>query len=99
MNHHRRKFLKLAGLGAGSLGFLPSLALSAEEPKKAPVAAPHSIMQLGLVTFSLAQDWDIATIIKNCEATQFEGVELRTEHAHKVEVSLSKDARKEVKKV
>ena len=55
-------------------------------------------MHLGLVTYNLAQDWDIPTIIKNCETTKFEGVELRTTHAHKVEVNLSKDERKEVKK-
>jgi hypothetical protein len=39
----------------------------------------------------LAADWDIPTIIKNCEAATFEGVELRTTHAHKVEVNLSKE--------
>jgi len=55
-------------------------------------------MHLGLVTYNLAKDWDIETIIKNCEETKFEGVELRTTHAHKVEVNLSKDERKEIKK-
>ena len=54
-------------------------------------------MHMGLVTYNLAADWDIATIIKNCEATKFEGVELRTTHAHKVEVNLSKEERKDVK--
>ncbi len=54
-------------------------------------------MHLGLVTYNLAQDWDIATIIQNCEAAQFEGVELRTSHAHKVEVNLSKAERQAVK--
>ena len=55
-------------------------------------------MHLGLVTYNLAADWDIPTIIKNCEAAKFEGVELRTTHAHKVEVNLSKEQREEVKK-
>lgn len=55
-------------------------------------------MRLGLVTYNLAADWDIPTIIKNCEATRFEGVELRTTHAHRVEVNLSKEQRLEVKK-
>ncbi|MGV3772889.1 MAG: sugar phosphate isomerase/epimerase family protein [Verrucomicrobiales bacterium] len=55
-------------------------------------------MKLGTVTYNLARDWDIATLITNCEATQFEGVELRTTHAHKVEVNLSKYERMEVKK-
>lgn len=55
-------------------------------------------MRLGLVTYNLAKDWDISTIIKKCSATGFEGVELRTTHAHKVEVNLSKEEREEVKK-
>jgi sugar phosphate isomerase/epimerase len=55
-------------------------------------------MKLGIVTYNLAKDWDIETIIKNCEATGFEGVELRTTHAHKVEVGLSKAEREAVKK-
>lgn len=55
-------------------------------------------MRLGLVTYNLARDWDVGTIIKNCEETGFEGVELRTTHAHKVEVDLSAAQRKKVKK-
>ena len=43
-------------------------------------------MKLGLVTYNMAKDWDVPTIIKNCQDTGFEGVELRTTHAHKVEV-------------
>jgi sugar phosphate isomerase/epimerase len=55
-------------------------------------------MKLGLVSYNLAKDWDIPTIIKNCEETGFEGVELRTTHAHGVEIELSKTQREEVKK-
>ena len=44
------------------------------------------------------KDWDVPTIIKNFEATGFEGVELRTTHAHGVEVSLSKAERADVRK-
>jgi len=55
-------------------------------------------MKLGLVTYQLAQDWDIATIIKNCEGAKFQGVELRTTHAHKVEVNLTQAERETVKK-
>ena len=54
-------------------------------------------MHLGLVTYQLAKDWDLETIIANCRETGFEGVELRTTHAHGVEVSLSKPQRDEVK--
>ncbi|MBM3839029.1 MAG: sugar phosphate isomerase/epimerase [Verrucomicrobia bacterium] len=55
-------------------------------------------MRLGTVTYNLAKDWDLATIIKNCEAAKFQGVELRTTHAHGVEVNLTKGQRTEVRK-
>jgi sugar phosphate isomerase/epimerase len=55
-------------------------------------------MQLGLVTYLLAKDWDLPTIIRNCTETRFEGVELRTTHAHGVEPALNDRARQEVRK-
>ena len=55
-------------------------------------------MKLGLVTYNMAKDWDIPTIIENCAATGFRGVELRTTHAHNVEVDLSASKRQEVRK-
>ena len=54
-------------------------------------------MQLGLVTYQLAKGWDADTIITNCEETGFAGVELRTTHAHGVEVELSPAQRQEVR--
>ena len=53
--------------------------------------------KLGLVTYNLAKDWDIPTLIKNCSQTGLEAVELRTTHKHGVEPSLSKQQRLEVK--
>jgi sugar phosphate isomerase/epimerase len=61
-------------------------------------AEPAPPFHLGLVTYNLAYNWDIETIIKNCERTGFEGVELRTTHKHGVEISLSQERRAEVKK-
>ena len=55
-------------------------------------------MKLGLVTYNMAKDWDVQTIIENCAATGFQGVELRTTHAHSVEVNLSAIERQEVRK-
>jgi len=57
-----------------------------------------SKMKLGTVTYNIAKDWDIETIIKNCEEAKFEGVELRTTHAHKVEVNLTPSEREQVRK-
>jgi sugar phosphate isomerase/epimerase len=54
--------------------------------------------RLGIVTYELAKNWDIETIIKNCTATGFEAVELRTTHGHGVEITLSKDQRIEGRK-
>jgi len=55
-------------------------------------------MKLGLVTYNMAKEWDVDTIIEKCAANGFEGVELRTTHAHGVEVNLSSKERAEVKK-
>ena len=54
-------------------------------------------MQLGLVTYNLAKDWDIATLIDNCASTGFAGVELRTTHAHGVEPTLDAPSRERVR--
>ena len=55
-------------------------------------------MKLGLVSYNLAKDWDLPTIIATCERTGFEGVELRTSHAHGVETTLSQAERAEVRR-
>ncbi len=54
-------------------------------------------MKLGLVTYNMAKDWDIPTIISVCKSTGFKGVELRTTHKHGVETFLSSIERKSVK--
>lgn len=53
-------------------------------------------MQLGLVTYMWGADWDLPTIIKNCQETGFEGVELRTGHKHGVEPKLSAAERRRI---
>ncbi|MEW6358774.1 MAG: TIM barrel protein [Planctomycetota bacterium] len=55
-------------------------------------------MRLGMVTYQVAAEWNIETIIQKCEATGFEGVELRTTHAHGVEIAMAQAKRQEVKK-
>lgn len=54
-------------------------------------------LQFGLVTYQWGKDWDLPTLIKNCETAKVLGVELRIEHAHKVDVSLTPAQRKEVR--
>jgi sugar phosphate isomerase/epimerase len=98
MKFNRRNFLKATGLGIGGLGLQVTSPSDAAAADGANFLVHRPTMHLGLVTYNLAADWDIPTLIKNCEAAKFEGVELRTTHAHKVEVSLSKEQRKEVRK-
>ncbi|MCD6469578.1 sugar phosphate isomerase/epimerase [Candidatus Bathyarchaeota archaeon] len=57
------------------------------------------MLRLGLVTYNLARNWDIPTIIDMCSKTGFEAVELRTTHAHGVEPSLSKEERRKVRRL
>jgi len=86
----RRTFLQqtlLAGVG-----------FSVINPLSAHSLIKSSGMKLGLVTYQWAKDWDLPTLISNCEKTGFLGVELRTEHAHGVESKLSAYERSEVKK-
>ncbi len=59
---------------------------------------PGSHMKLGLVTYLWGKDWDLPTLIANCEKTGFEGVELRVDHAHGVSAKLTSEERKAVKK-
>ncbi len=54
-------------------------------------------MQLGAVTYNVLKDWDLEKIITTLEASGFSGVELRTEHAHKIEPSISAAEREKVK--
>jgi sugar phosphate isomerase/epimerase len=93
MKANRRSFIKIAGLSAVPL--LSRVGLAAEA--KARFVKGQSQMKLGTVTYNLGKDWDIETLVKNCEQSGFEGVELRTTHAHKVEVDLSASQRQAVK--
>jgi sugar phosphate isomerase/epimerase len=97
MNITRRSFLNSASFALSAFALEESVARAAAS-ERTTFLKDRARMHIGLVTYNLAADWDIPTIIKNCEAAQFEGVELRTTHAHKVEVNLTKDQRQEVKK-
>lgn len=55
-------------------------------------------MQLGTVTYNIAKDWDLPSILRTLEKLGYEGVELRTTHAHGVEVGLNAAQRAEVRK-
>ncbi len=90
---NRRRFLSTTG-GVLLSGGLATTRLSSTGC--ASVADTTTRTQLGLVTYNWGKDWDLPTVIANCEATGFEGVELRSTHKHGVEITLSANQRKEV---
>jgi sugar phosphate isomerase/epimerase len=57
-----------------------------------------NMSRLGTITYNIAKDWDLDRILKSLEKLGYEGVELRTSHAHKVEVNLSKSEREAIRK-
>lgn len=65
-------------------------------PRPAFAAGPPRF-GLGLVTYNVARDWDLATILRLCREAGIEAVEFRTTHAHGVERSLSPAERADVK--
>jgi len=91
MTTSRREFLKQSGL-LGSAVALNTTLLG--YPLR---AGAETKMKLGLVTYLWGKDWDLPTLIANCEKSNLAGVELRTEHAHGVEISLNDRQRKEVR--
>jgi len=62
------------------------------------LASASSAMKFGLVTYLWGQDWELPKLLKMCELGGMTGVELRTEHAHGVEPSLTREQRQEVKR-
>jgi sugar phosphate isomerase/epimerase len=62
-----------------------------------PVPADKPRIHLGLVTYMVAAQMDLPTLIDVCEKSGMEGVELRTTHKHGVEPSLDADGRAKVK--
>ncbi|MFK5922210.1 MAG: TIM barrel protein [Verrucomicrobiota bacterium] len=84
----RRSFIKSSALTA--------LGLSAIAP--ALHAAAKGQTKVGLVTYQWGKDWDLPTLIKNCETAGLLGVEPRTTHSHAIEIPLNKTQRAEVKK-
>jgi sugar phosphate isomerase/epimerase len=93
LNLTRRELVRMGlGAAAGLVGVR-----AAAGPGGAAAAAPGDL-HLGLVTYNVAKEWDLDTILRLLKETGFEGVEFRTTHAHGVERTLSAAERTEVKK-
>lgn len=89
----RRDFL--SGLAiAATPGIRPGSDAGTRRGQPAPVSRG---LKLGTVTYLIAQNWDVPTIIRNLTEAQFDAVELRTTHKHGVEITMSAHARAAVK--
>jgi sugar phosphate isomerase/epimerase len=94
----RRNFIRTAALST-TAALVPLAAQSADERQKSnPFILNPNPLKIGIMTYTMAQDWDIETIIKNLTDASYQSVELRTTHAHKVEVNLTPAERANVKK-
>jgi sugar phosphate isomerase/epimerase len=87
----RRHFLQTTG--AVAVTTATGTTARAAEGKVKPLK-----FRLGIVTYNIAAQWDIATILKVCKNVGLSPVELRTTHKHGVEPSLSKEERKDVRR-
>ncbi|HMF16551.1 MAG TPA: TIM barrel protein [Gemmataceae bacterium] len=88
----RRGFLQsAAALAAVGATTLPAGARPAPTRRAIP-------FRLGIVTYNIAANWDIPTLLRVCRNVGLSPVELRTTHKHGVEPSLSQAARKEVRR-
>jgi sugar phosphate isomerase/epimerase len=94
---NRREFAGSSARIIASAAVSAAAAAGTNRGSAAVQAAPREL-RLGTVTYNLARAWDLDTLIKNCAETKFEGVELRTTHAHGVEISLTPEKRLEILK-
>lgn len=94
----RRNFLKTAALSTTAAIVPGCTGASSVKEEKDGFSLNENPLKLGVMTYTLAKDWDIETIIKNLSETGYQSVELRTTHAHGVEVNLTAAERAEVKK-
>ena len=85
----RRDFLS-------SVALLPFAGIQAQPPSTP--SPKRRGLRVGTVTYNIAKDWDVPTIIKSLTEVGMDAVELRTTHKHGVEISISPAERAEVRK-
>lgn len=86
----RRLFGKV--LAGGLAGWL-----TAGTRVSAALSPMGELIEFGLVTYQWGADWDLPTLLANCETAGVTAVELRVEHAHGVDVTLSAEQREAVR--
>jgi sugar phosphate isomerase/epimerase len=94
----RGDFIRTTALTAVAAMTPAVVKAEADYSRQKTIALNPDPLKIGIMTYTIAKDWDIETIIKNLTEANYQAVELRTTHAHKVEADLSSSARSEVKK-
>lgn len=94
---NRRSFLRTTA-SLATAGFASTI--SAERLHSADVGndRTEAWLEFGLVTYMWGHDWKLPELLANCEKAGAAGVELRTTHAHGVELEISASQRREVKR-
>jgi sugar phosphate isomerase/epimerase len=89
----RRQFLRTTGslIPAG----LAAQRTQADDTRTGEERKP--LFRLGIVTYNIAESWDLPTILRVCKSVGLSPVELRTTHKHGVEPGLSPAQRQEVR--
>ena len=89
---NRRRFLTATtALATGGVASDPTAAALGAADKAALK------FRLGIVTYNIAANWDVSTILKVCKSVGLSPVELRTMHKHGVEPALGQEQRREVR--
>ncbi len=74
----------LGGAAAAALGGGSANSLLAADATATPQASAAPKFQVGTITYNVAKDWDLPTLLKVCKSTGLAAVELRTTHKHGV---------------
>ncbi len=90
----RREFLRQSAMLAATA----SLAGPFGQLRSAAAEGTASKMKVGLCTYLWGADWDLPTVLANCQKANVLGVELRIQHRHRVEPNLNAQQRAEVRK-
>jgi len=92
--HSRRQFIATTVGATVTAGITPG----ADRPTSGgyPAGSPARF-RLGIVTYNIAANWDLPTLLRILRQTKVPIVEFRTGHKHGVEPSLSAEQRKAVR--
>lgn len=95
-----RREVLLRGLQVGAGVFAAGGLSSCRSLRSGGAGKSGANIRFGFTTYQWGKDWDIPTLIANCQKAGAFGVEMRTSqsYAHGVELNLNAEQRKDVKK-